>query len=64
MAAAQGLNSANAAYNGVLKTLDTVWQIGTVTQYAPSVGSSRAWHAKVRYYPVRVPDAQLVLLSQ
>lgn len=64
VAAAQGLNSANAAYNGVLKTLDTTWQIGPVTQYAPALGSGRAWHAKVRYYPVRVPDAQLVLLSQ
>jgi hypothetical protein len=64
VAAAQGLNSANAAYNGVLKTLDTTWQVGPVTQYAPSLGSGRGWHAKVRYYPVRVPDAQLVLLSQ
>lgn len=62
---AQALNSANAAFNGVLGTLDTNWTPpAAVTQLNLFGSDANKWFRTVKYYPVRVPDAQLQLLSQ
>ncbi|HNQ91311.1 MAG TPA: hypothetical protein PKI93_00095 [Alphaproteobacteria bacterium] len=65
IAAAQALNNANAAYDGVLKTLDTSWAPPTVTRLilGQGVGAVR-WSRQLKYYPARVADTQLQLLTQ
>ncbi|HNS44187.1 MAG TPA: hypothetical protein PKH37_03045 [Alphaproteobacteria bacterium] len=63
--AAQSLNNANASYNGVLKTLDTSWAPPPVNQLRLGAGTStRKWISKFKYYPARVADTQLQLLTQ
>jgi hypothetical protein len=64
-AGAQTTNNANVAYNGVLKTLDTSWTPPPVTRLVLNSGSiTNIWHKTLKYYPLRVVDAQLQLLTQ
>ncbi len=63
-AAAQGTNTANAAYNGTLSTLDTVWSPPTVTQWTTDATNARIWTKNFKYYPLRITDTQLQLLTQ
>jgi hypothetical protein len=65
IASAQALNNTNAAYDGTLKTLDTTWTPPTVTRFflGQSAGAIR-WDRQIKYYPARVTDAQLQLLTQ
>ncbi len=63
MASAQAFNNTNTAFNGVLKTLDTSWNPPTVTQLAFYNTNAARWINKFKYYPARVIDAQLQLLS-
>lgn len=64
ISSAQTTNSANAAFNGTLKTLKTTWTTPTVTQLNLGGSGANKWHSYVAYYPLRVADAQLTLLSQ
>ena len=68
IASAQTLNNANFAFNGTLKTLDTSWTPPTVTRlFLGSSGTNhdaRKWFKTLKYYPTRVSDTQLQLLTQ
>lgn len=66
LAAAQSLNNANAAFDGIIQTLDTTWTPPTITRLVLSGGSSTAsiWQKSLKYYPLRVSDDQLQLLTQ
>ncbi len=64
VAAAQSANNANAAFNGALKTLDTNWISPVITQLILKGGGANMWHKTVKYYPLRVSDTQLQLLTQ
>lgn len=63
-ASAQSLNSTNTAFNGVLKTLDTTWTPPPVTRLLLGTSSASYWVKDSKYYPQRVADGQLTLLSQ
>ena len=63
-AAAASSNNSNAAYNGVLKTLDTTWTMPAVTQFILRPYWGTHWLVSTKYYPLRVADTQLQLLSQ
>lgn len=64
VATAQSLNSANTAFNGSLKTLDTAYIPPTVTRFFLPIASANRWYKSVIYYPARVADSQLGLLTQ
>ncbi len=63
-AAVQATNSANVAYNGTLGTLDTVWNLPTLTQWTTDATYARIWTKNFKYYPLRITDIQLQLLTQ
>ncbi len=63
-AAAQGTNTANVAFNGTLGTLDTSWSPPTVTRWITEPTHARVWINNFKYYPLRVADTQLQLLTQ
>jgi hypothetical protein len=63
-ALAQASNNANASFNGSIGTLDTSWTTPTVTQWNREPAQARIWTRVFKYYPVRVSDAQLQLLTQ
>ncbi len=66
LAAAQATNNTNVSYSGILGTLDTTWNppttVNTLT-FVSSVPLSK-WLKSFKYYPTRVIDAQLQLLTQ
>lgn len=64
VAAAQSANDANAAFDGVLKTLDTSWAPPVVTQLTLKGSGANKWHKALKYYPLRVTDPQLQLMTQ
>ncbi len=64
IASAQSLNSANTAFNGTLKTLDASWTPPTVTRLILDGYNASKWHSQIKYYPLRVADPQLPLLTQ
>jgi hypothetical protein len=66
MAAAQSLNSTNAAYAGVLGTLDTTWNPPTAVNQLTlrNLAPANKWIKNFKYYPSRVSDAQLQLMTQ
>ncbi len=65
MAVGQAENNTNVAFNGTLDTTKTAWAVPTVTQLRlDQVNTSISkWTKEFRYYPLRVEDAQLQLLS-
>ncbi|MBE2191730.1 MAG: hypothetical protein IAE63_06075 [Alphaproteobacteria bacterium] len=64
ISAAQELNNANAAFNGTIKTLDTIWSPPNVSQLNLYGSNANKWFGKIKYYPIRTSDAQLQLLTQ
>jgi hypothetical protein len=64
VAGAQSLNNANTSFNGTLKTLDTSWSPPTVTRLIQDGGNANKSIKTIKYYPVRITDTQLQLLSQ
>jgi hypothetical protein len=64
IAGAQTLNNSNTSFNGILKTLDTSWNPPTVTQLSLDGYAGRRWIKDLKYYPQRISDAQLQLLTQ
>jgi hypothetical protein len=66
IAAAQFLNNTNVAFDGAIQTLDTSWTPPTVTRLVLSGAGSEAniWHKTLKYYPLRVADTQLQLMTQ
>lgn len=64
VAAAQALNNANSAFNGVLKTPDTTYTPPNVTRLFLDGSNANKWTKVIKYYPLRVPDTQLQLMTQ
>ncbi len=64
VAGAQALNSMNSAFNGSTKTLDTTNTPAVVTRLILTGSVANKWHDVLRYYPARVADAQLALITQ
>jgi hypothetical protein len=64
VAGAQSLNNTNTSFNGTLKTLDTSWSPPTVTRLIQDGGNANKSIKTIRYYPVRITDTQLQLMSQ
>jgi len=64
IAFAQAANNANSAFDGALQTADSSWSPPTVTRLNLLGLQANKWHKKIKYYPSRVSDTQLQLLSQ
>lgn len=64
VAAAQALNNSNAAFSGALQAVDTSYFPPPITQLDLTTGYATRWLVNTKYYPLRVTDAQLQLLSQ
>lgn len=64
IAAAQSLNNANAALNGSIGALDTSWTPPSVTQLQLYGKDANKYFKSLKYYPRRVSDTQLQLLTQ
>lgn len=64
IAYSEALNNANAAFDGVIGTLDTSWATPTVTKLilGQSSGAAR-WFKSARYYNFRVTDSELARIS-
>lgn len=64
IAYSEALNNANAAFGGVIGTLDTSWAAPTVTKLilGQSSGAAR-WFKSARYYNLRVTDSELARIS-
>ena len=63
-AMAQGANSTNLAINGAIQTLDASWTPPPISILSLGSSYSTRWLLSTKYYPLRVADAQLQLLSQ
>ena len=68
MGLAYSLNSTNIAVNGVAATVDTTCTIPTVTILRigsiPSGTPTSSWIKQVAYFPRRLSDAELILLTK
>jgi hypothetical protein len=68
MGAAQALNNTNAAYAGTLGTLDTTWNPPPATildlRVLDTGVSASKWMKQFKYYPLRITDTQLQLMTQ
>ncbi len=64
IASAQALNNFNASFNGSLKTLDVTHTPPTVTRMGLTGTHAVKWFKTLKYYPSRVSEAQLTLLTQ
>lgn len=64
VAAVQALNSANASFNGALRTPVSSWTPPAVTTFRLGTSFASYWLANTKYYPARVADTQLQLLTQ
>ena len=64
IAGAQTANNTNVSFDGNLGMLDTVWASPPVTRMSLTGYLASRWHNNIRYYPVRIPDAQLQLITQ
>ena len=65
ISSAQALNNTNSTFNGTLGTLDTSWTPPTVSRFSLIGGSGTVkWFRNAKYYPARVTDTQLQVLTQ
>lgn len=64
ISAAQFLNNTRSAVNGSLNTLQSTYTPPTVTQLTLHTYTANKWIKTFKYYPLRVSDSQVQLLSQ
>lgn len=58
-------NNVNMALSGTLGTVDTSWNVPTVNQFSfSSTNGANRWIRTFKYYPQRIADQQLKILTQ